>query len=762
MIVRIGCAALVLAISLESTTQAEQLTVARIFSAPDLVGPRLASPQISPDGKYVTYLQGKPDNKDQLDLWGFDVKTGRASLLVDSRLLLQGEEKLSAEEAARRERQRTASLRGIVEYSFSTDGRRLLVPLGGDLYVYDFKARAQHAVQRLTNTPSYETDARFSPRGNFVSFIREQNLWIVELATGKERQLTRDGSGLVSNGVAEFIAQEEMDRDTGYWWSPDESRIAFTRIDDAPVQEIERFEVYADSLKTVKQRYPAAGTPNTTVALKVIDLATDAITNIDLGDRNSYLARVDWFPSSQYLAVQRQSRNQQRLDLLKIDVGSGQGRVLLTETSKTWVDLGSSSGTFFGRDENNLSFVPQRDEFVWASERSGFRHLYLYDGDGQLIRTLTAGQWMVTDSMKSISIDPSRRLIFFTANQATPLEQHLYATSLDSVDPARVQRISQESGWHEAELLPGQRTYLDYWSSPLQPPSVAIRNIDGTLRQWVLRNALDQNHPYAAYLNEHVAEDFGLIKASDGQALYYRLIKPRNLLEGRRYPVIFDVYGGPTLQYVQRKWMGGDRGTAGFFRELLAQHGFVVFTIDNRGSSRRGVTFESPIFRRLGKVELEDQLRGVEFLKTLPFVDGDRIGIMGWSYGGYMTLTALANAPKVFKAGVAGAPVTNWRLYDTHYTERYLGDPADNASGYAASSIAPYVKNLTGHLLLVHGMADDNVLFTNSTQLMKQLQDARIQFDLMTYPGGKHGLVRQPEMGEHYFEMVVKFFEEKL
>jgi dipeptidyl-peptidase 4 len=745
---------------------AEPLTVSRIFATPDLSGPRLQNPQISPDGKYLTFLQGKADNKDQLDLWGFDVKSGRSTLLVDSRALLRGDEKLSAEEAMRRERQRTASLRGIVDYSFSADGRRLLVPLGGDLYVYDLKGRPGQAVQRLTNTPSYETDARFSPRGDFISFIRDQNLWVIELSSGKERQITYDGGGLVSNGVAEFIAQEEMGRETGYWWSPDESRIAYMRIDDSPVQEVERFEIYADTVKTVRQRYPAAGAPNTNVEIKVVDLATGVSTNVDLGsDKDIYVPRVDWFPSGKYLAVQRETRNQQQLDLLKIDAQTGQGRVLLTETSKTWIDLG-----------DNLAFVPRRNQFVWASQRSGFRHLYLYDETGELARPLTSGPWMVTGEVSAANIDAARGLIFFMGNQATPLEQHLYATSLDTLDPEHVQRISIESGWHSAILLPGQREYLDNWSSPLQPPAVAIRRVDGTLRQWVIRNALDATHTYAPFLSDHVAEDFGQLKAGDGQSLYYRLIKPKTLVEGKRYPVVIDIYGGPGAQYVQRSWMGagcptfrcggGGRGTPGLFRQLLAQHGFIVFSLDNRGSALRGTAFEAPIFRRFGKVELEDQLRGVEFLKTLPFVDSDRIGMMGWSYGGYMTLTALTHAPKIFKAGVAGAPVTDWRLYDTHYTERYLGDPNDNAAGYAASSIAPYVKNLAalppGHLLLVHGMADDNVLFTNSTQLMKQLQDARIQFELMTYPGGKHGLVRQPEMGQHFYDTVVRFFEEKL
>ncbi|HEX5688466.1 MAG TPA: alpha/beta fold hydrolase, partial [Roseiflexaceae bacterium] len=345
---------------------------------------------------------------------------------------------------------------------------------------------------------------------------------------------------------------------------------------------------------------------------------------------------------------------------------------------------------------------------------------------------------------------------------ATPIEQHLYVASLDTVNPAQVQRISREPGMHSGVVFPGHRAYLDTWSAPTQPAAVSVRNIDGSLRQWIVRNALDATHPYAPHANDHSPEEYGTLTARDGQTLHYRLIKPAHMTPGRRYPVVIDTYGGPGNQYVQSAWLGGGRATQGLFRQLLAQRGYVVFSLDNRGSALRGTAFESPIYRRFGKVEIEDQLRGVEFLKTLPYVAGDRVAIMGWSYGGYMTLMAMMTAPGVFKAGVAGAPVTDWRLYDTHYTERYLGDPRENAAGYSASSVTPYVKNLTGRLLLVHGMADDNVLFAHSTALMKQLQDERIQFDLMTYPGGKHGLVRQPDMGPHYYETVLRFFETNL
>lgn len=731
---------------------AEKMTVARIFAAPDLSGPRLRDPKFSPDGRYVTYLQGKADNKDQLDLWAFDTRSGQSRMLVDSRAFVGDNERLSAEEEARRERQRTASLRGIVEYKFSSNGKRLLVPLGGDLYLYDLNAKA-NAVRRLTTTDAYETDAHFSPQGRHVSFVRDQDLFVIDLSTGAERALTTDGAGLIQNGVAEFVAQEEMDRSTGYWWSPDEKRIAFTRIDDSPVQEVERFEINADGARMFRQRYPAAGTPNTRVELKVLELESNRVTPVELGNEETYLARVTWFPDSRRLAVQRQSRDQKRLDLLKVDVDSGNATALLSETSKSWIEL-----------HDDLRFLDKRAAFIWASRRSGYRHLYLYDLDGKLIRPLTAGNWMVVgDGTESglAGIDETKGIVYFSANEASPLERHLYATTLNTSDASRVRRISQEAGWHDAKLLPGAKQYLDLWSSPEQPPTVSIRSLDGKMQRWLVRNALDNSHPYQPFASSHAREEFGSIKASDGQTLYYRLLKPADLQPGKRYPVVIDTYGGPHFQYVRKDWMGGARAAQGYFRQVLAQRGFVVFTLDNRGSGFRGEAFDTAISGQLGKIEMEDQLRGVEFLKTQPYVDGERIGIMGWSYGGYMTLMALTTT-SAFKAGVAGAPVTDWRLYDTHYTERYLGLPGANNDSYAQSGALSHIDSLRGSLLLAHGMADDNVLFTNSTMLMQRLQAQGKPFDVMTYPGSKHGLIRVPQTGRHYYEMVVRFFEREL
>jgi len=739
--------------SIGQPVSAETLTVARIFAAPDLSGPSLRAPKFSPDGRYVTYLQGKPDNKDQLDLWAFDTRDGSARMLVDSRKLVGDEEKLSPEEEARRERQRTASLRGIVEYEFSSDGKRLLIPLGGDLYLYDLEAKSE-PVTRLTDTEAYETDAKLSPRGGYVSFIRDQNLFVIDLRTREERAITTDGAGPIHNGVAEFVAQEEMGRDTGYWWSPDDSHIAFTRIDDSPVQEVERFEINADGARMFRQRYPAAGTANTRVELKLASLATAKVTDLDIGLGDGYLARVKWFPDAKALAIQRQTRDQKRLELVKIDIATGHSRVLLSETSPHWVEL-----------HDDFKFLRSKPQFIWSSRRSGYKHLYLYDLEGNLLRQLTSGEWMVVGAGTEdglVGVDETAGRVYFLGTKDSPLERHLYWTSLDAKDTSgKVTRVSREAGWHDVTMVPGARGYLDVHSSPEQPPSASLRKMNGSLHHWLLKNPLDATHPYYPYRSRHVPEEFGSVTASDGQQLYYRLLKPADMVPGKRYPAVIDVYGGPHFQYVRKDWMGGSRAAQGLFRQVLAQNGFVVLTLDNRGSGFRGNAFETVIAGRTGKVEIEDQLRGVEFLKSLPFVAGDRIGIMGWSYGGYMSLMALTTT-KAFRAGVAGAPVTDWSLYDTHYTERYLGTPQANAEGYRNSAVIPYADSLHGSLLLVHGMADDNVLFTHSTLLMQQLQSLGKQFDLMTYPGGKHGLVRMPQQGRHYYEMVLRFLQREL
>jgi dipeptidyl-peptidase 4 len=733
-------ALLVLGLALPATTA--ELTIERLFAAPDLSGDSLRSAQLSPDGQLVTYLKGAADNRDRLDLWAYDVKSRAHRLLVDARLLMPDAAPLSAEEAARRERQRTSALSGILEYSMAPDSRHILVPLGGDLYLYDLNEPPTRAVRRLTHTDSYETDARVSPRGRYVSFIRDQNLVVIDLATGAETPITRDGAGTVSYGMAEFIAQEEMDRDTGYWWSPDDSRIAYTRADDSGIPETERFEINARTVSVVKQRYPFTGKANARVDLFVATLALpQQRIAIDPGAAaDSYLARVDFFPDGRQLALQRQSRDQKTLTLLRADE-SGKTTPLVTEHSETWVPL-----------HQELTFLKSRSEFVWASSRDGFQQLYLYGNDGTLLRQLTRGE----GGASIRGIDEKHSMLFYVSAGNNPRERQLYRLKLDR--PTASTQITAKNGWHEVTMSDSAQVFLDTYSTTDLPPSLTLYSSSGKSPQVLVANTLQQGHPYFAYSADHAHTEFGTFNASDGQVLHYSLIRPPHAQPGARYPVVVNVYGGPRVQNVTNAWGGNWQ----MFDQLLARAGFVVFRVDSRGSGTRGVRFESALYHQLGSVEVTDQIAGAQFLRTLPFVDGKRIGIMGWSYGGYMALLSILKGPDSFAAAAAGAPVTDWRLYDTHYTERYMGTPQQNPEGYTAADVMTYAATLKRPLLLIHGMADDNVLFTHSTALIKTLQDANKPFELMTYPGGKHGLIRHQDAGPHVMGEIYRFFEREL
>ncbi|HYJ40616.1 MAG TPA: DPP IV N-terminal domain-containing protein, partial [Steroidobacteraceae bacterium] len=568
---------LLFATTLAAPARAEKLTLERLFAAPDLSGPTLRGVEISPDGRLVAYLKAREDDKDRFDLWAFDVRLSRDRLLVDSRTLAGADRALSAEEESRRERQRTSAYSGIVEYSFAPDSRHLLIPLNGDLYVYDLGRKPADAVRRLTNTDAFETDARFSPHSSYVSFVRDQNLHVIDLATGKERAVTSKGGGAVSFGMAEFIAQEEMDRDTGYWWSPDERHIALARVDESQVAEVERFEIQASGARVMRQRYPATGARNARVDLFVADLAAESRLQLDLGaETDIYLPRVDWFPDSRGIAVQRQSRDQKTLELMRFDALSGRGRVLLTERSEHWVPL-----------HRELTFLQHSPQFIWASSRSGYQHLYLYGNGGNLIRQLTSGEFMVVGEPPEAairSVDERARRVYFTANQPSPVERQLFWVSLD--EPAGAQRVTAGAGWHSIAMSQDARVFVDTFSEANLPRNVTLRTSGGRRLSAMLPNQLDAAHPYGRFLDEHVRPEFGTFAAADGQAMHYKLLKPGTLEAGKRYPVLIEVYGGPGVQRVTNSW-------GSLFHQYLVQHGYVVFVLDNRGSGMRGERFET-------------------------------------------------------------------------------------------------------------------------------------------------------------------------
>ncbi|AOH35987.1 DPP IV N-terminal domain-containing protein [Luteimonas sp. JM171] len=716
-----------------------RLTLEAITGDAALSGPTLMRPQVAPDGSRVTFLRGRDDDRNRLDLWEYHIESGQTRMLVDSSVVLPGEEELSDEEKARRERQRIAGLSGIVDYQWAPDASRLLFPLGGELYLYDLAAEGAGAVRKLTDGGGFATDPKLSPQGGYVSFIRERDLWVIDLDDSREIRLTHDGSDVIGNGVAEFVADEEMGRHTGYWWAPDDSAIAFARIDESPVSIHRRYEVYPDRTEVIEQRYPFAGDPNVIVQLGVIAPREGAQPRwIDLGgDTDIYLARVDW-RGPERLTFQRQSRDQQTLELIEASLESGAQRVLITETADTWVPL-----------HDSLRFL--RDgRILWSSERSGFQHLYVANEDGSGLRALTSGDWPVASLL---AVDEDAGLVYFAASPDAPLEMHINVVPLEG---GEVKRLSREPGTHSASFARNASVYVDSWSSTTTLPQVQLFRADGShIADLVTNDPADPEHPYARFIDAHLPVEFDTMTAADGRTtLYYSLIKPAGFDPSRKYPVVVHVYGGPVGRTVTNAWP--TRGDA-LFNQYLAQRGYVVFSIDNRGTPGRGAEFVGALYRNQGTVEVEDQVQGVEWLRDQPWVDPARIGVHGWSNGGYMTLMLLAKAPDHYACGISGAPVADWALYDTHYTERYMHTPQDNPEGYREASVFTHADNIrSGSLLLIHGMADDNVLFSNATQLMSQLQQAGTAFELMTYPGAKHGLRGKDAL--HRYRLSESFF----
>ncbi|PAX09480.1 S9 family peptidase [Sphingomonas lenta] len=712
--------------------QAQQLTLERVFGSPDLSGQQPRALKLSPDGSLLTSLRPRADERERFDLWARDTRTGAERMLVDSKQVGSGAE-LSEAEKMQRERARIGGSKGIVAYEWAPDGKSILVPLDGDLYLATLDGRTR----KLTNTPEGELNPVVSPRGGYVSFVRDQNLFVQPLAGGDARAVTTEGKGTVHFGEAEFVAQEEMDRRTGYWWSPDERYIAVERFDEAPVKVAVRAAIGADGTKTYEQRYPAAGTPNVLVDLFVMKPDGSGRVKVDLGpDSDIYLARVDWTPDGSALLVQRQTRDQKTLDMLRVDPATGKSSVLFTERSgeRSWINLTDA-------------YRPMKDgSLIWRSERDGFGHLYRFAG-GRWTQ-LTDGDWVVTDL---VGVDEGRGRLYFLGNKDDVLEQHLYA--LDYKRRAQPKRLTERGFTHTAVADGDAERFIVSRSNTNQPTQVYLADSAGERLSWINENAVAGAHPYQPFLASHEPSRFGTIKAADGSTLHWEMITPK-LEPGKRYPVFFQHYGGPHNQSVTRGWKGP-------LPQFLVDQGWIFFQIDNRGSYNRGKAFEDQIFHAMGGVEVADQLAGAEYLKTLPFVDAGKIATYGWSYGGYMTIKMLEANPGVYAAGVAGAPVTEWQLYDTHYTERYLGDPRTASESYKRSNAIEEAGKIADPLLVIHGMADDNVFLDNTTAFAAAMQREARPFEMMLYPGQTHR-VGGPGVSAHLWRTILGFLDREV
>lgn len=617
----------------------------------------------------------------------------------------------------------------IDSYQFSSDENKLLIATETEkiyrhstrenYYVYDRKNKSLTPVS-AGEKQMYGT---FSPDGSKVGFVRGNNIFIKELASGKEIQVTFDGKqNNIINGATDWVHEEEFAFSIAYFWNADSKKMAYYKFDESKVNEFSFNEFNGNLYPTeYKFKYPKAGEANSLVTIHVYDLASTSDKLMDIGNEtDQYIPRIKWTPDSNTLSIVRMNRHQNKLDLLMANATTGATSIIYTETSDTYIDIHEGEGdyVFFSGDNKN---------FILLSELDGYNHLYLYEMNGKLINQITKGNW---DVVKFYGIDEKTKTIFYQASETTPTEKDIYSISFDGSNKVK---LSALKGTNSAQFSAGMTYYINTFSEANSANVISIYNSKGKQLR-----TLEDNASLKTLMNKYnlSKKELFIFKTSEGIELNAWMIKPQNFDAAKKYPVFLTFYGGPGRNMVNNAFDGRDY----FWHQLLAEKGYIVMCVDNRGTMYRGKSFKNGTFKQLGKLEVEDQIETAKYLGTLPFVDKNRIGTFGWSFGGYLSSLCITKGADYFKMAIAVAPVTNWRYYDNIYTERFMSLPQENASGYDHNSPINYVDKLKGNYLLIHGSADDNVHYQNTMEMVNALVKANKQFDLFIYPDKNHSI----------------------
>ena len=703
------------------------LTVERIFSDPPLVPPAPPGIQWLPDSRGVTYLRTpRKGEKAATQLVVREVPSGeeRTLCIVDTVTVPKDLKKSESDTLT------------IGAYQWAKTGTLMVFQYRDEIFTFN---RKNGEILRRTQNKESEDNPTFSPDSKKIAFTRKNDLWVLDLDSKTETRLTTTGSDSLFNGVLDWVYEEELfsrGDDRAFWWSPDSKKIAFYQFDERPVPKFPIVDFIPAHNTTETQFYPIPGDPTPIVRVGVVELSTGEASwmKADATD-DSYVPRVYWLRESAHLAVEKLNRGQDRLTVFFADARTGEAREILAETSDAWVDVTDAQRYF-----------ETADRFVWSSDRDGFLHLYLYGNDGTLIRRLTDGDWEVSALN---AVDEKSGVVYFTATEKTVLERHLYRVSEKD---GKIERLTEREGTHTVTFSPDCKYYYDRFSSTTLPRLITVHAASGQPLFTIDKPEISELEGYAL-----PAPEFLTVTSQEGVTFHGSMIKPPDFDPSKKYPVLIYTYGFPGSQVVQKSW---GRSTY-LWHAAMAERGYIIFSLDGRGAPGRGKEWAAADHKRIGLKGLDDQVAGVDYLKTLPYVDGSRIGIWGWSGGGTMTALAMLKSPGVFKAGAAVAPVTDWRFYDLIYTERYMKSPKDNEKGYRDASPANFADALEGAFLLVHGTADDNVHMQNSLYLAKELIKAGKDFDLMIYPGGGHG-IGNDKTRAHLFAKLTKFFEETL
>ena len=633
----------------------------------------------------------------------------------------------------------------IDDYQFSKDETKILIATETD-DIYRHSTESNYYIWDLVSkkfTPLSEKGkqrlADFSPDGSKVAFVRDNNIFIKDLISNREYPVTRDGRDrTVINGAADWVYEEEFSFTKAFHWSPDGKKIAFLRFDESDVKEFWLTNYGSLYPEHQKYKYPKAGEDNSVVSVRIYDVVDGRITNVDIGEEaDQYIPRIRWTNDPEILAVLRLNRLQNKLEVLMANANTGQTRVVYVDENKYYVDI-----------TDDLTFLKDNVHFVITSEKDGFNHIYKVNLKDSRKEQVTRGEW---DVRKICGIDEEEGLVYYLSAEDSPLNNELYSITLNGEVK---KKISAEEGTNEVSFSAGYKYFINSWSNSSTPPNYNIRSNNGN-ELAVLENNYELQKVIKKY--NFSEKEFFSFTTSEGVELNAWMIKPPGFDPAKKYPVFMYVYGGPNSQTVENRW----GGSTDMWFQMLAQKGYIIVSVDNRGTGARGEEFRKMTYLQLGKYETIDQIEAAKYLGKLDYVDKSRIGIYGWSYGGYVSSLCITKGAEYFKMAIAVAPVTNWRYYDNIYTERFMRTPRENGENYDNNSPINFVDKLKGKYLLVHGTGDDNVHVQNSMDMITALVKANKQFDLMLYPNKNHGIYGG-NTRYHLFKKMTDFVLENL
>lgn len=709
---------------LYAQSETKQITLNDIFRSRKFYPEYISGIRSLNDGEHYCILE-----KDSLNVINYKKGEKTGTIVTSSQLIPEGD---------------TIPI-GMRRYQLSNDENKILFATEtksiyrysskSKYYIYDIESGkltqlSQGGKQRL---------AAFSPDGSKVAFVRDNNMFIKNLENGNEQQITTDG--LYNNiiyGTTDWVYEEEFGFTKGFLWSPDGSKIAFYRFDESNVKEYQ-MTMWGDLYpEHYKYKYPTAGEDNSIIKILVYDLATKQTTEMDIGeDTDIYIPRIKWTKNSEKLSIQWMNRLQNELKIFLADVTTEKTKIIYHETNKYYIDI-----------TDNLTFLEDNEHFIITSEQDGYNHIYLYDMKGNLIKQLTKGEWDVTEF---IGVDEKKGLVYFISAETTPLNRELYVVKLNG---SGKKKLSEKDGNNRVRFSKQFKYFINTYTNANTPANITVNSAKGNELR-VLKDNLKLKETIEEY--KFSSKEFFTFTTSEGVELNGWMIKPPDFDPEKKYPVLMYVYGGPDSQTVRNSWGGGN-----LWYQMLASKGIIIASVDNRGTGARGEEFKKMTYLQLGKYETIDQIEAAKYLISLGYVDPERIGIWGWSYGGYMSALCMTKGADYFSTGIAVAPVTNWRNYDNIYTERFMRTPQENPDGYDDNSPINHVEKLEGNFLIIHGTADDNVHVQNSIELVTALVDADKQFEMQFYPNSNHGIYTGRNTTIHLYTRLTDFILDNL